>query len=100
MQLNAAPTDFAIASQLAEQHLKRFRRDSDPCDLGQADAVIARWLNKNDPPATALLLRASILQVQGKYAEARQSCGAMLLQNASLDSAGQGDARALGYRAA
>ncbi|WP_432719569.1 hypothetical protein R0381_000296 [Jeongeupia wiesaeckerbachi] len=118
LQLNAAPTDFAIAGQLAGLHLKRFRRDGDPRDLGQADALIAPWLNGRDPPATALLLhasvqqsnhrfaaalasldsamrkspgdpqallmRAGILQVQGKYADARQSCGAMLLQNAAL----------------
>ncbi|WP_211452664.1 tetratricopeptide repeat protein [Collimonas antrihumi] len=115
-QLNAAPGDFKLASKLSEQHLSRFRRDSDPRDLGQAEAVIAPWLNTAEPPALALILRASvqqsnhqfeaalsnldramnkapgnpqallmrasILQVQGRYAQARESCGALIFQDA------------------
>jgi len=115
MQLNAAPADFKLASELAEQHLSRFRRDSDPRDLGQAEAAIAPWLRTDNPPTLALILRASvqqsnhqfdaalanlnlamsktpgnpqallmrasILQVQGHYAAAKESCGALIFQD-------------------
>lgn len=115
LQLNAAPADFKLASELAEQHLSRFRRDSDPRDLGQAEAAIAPWLHADNPPALALILRASvqqsnhqfdaalanlnlamsktpgnpqallmrasILQVQGNYAAAKESCGALIFQD-------------------
>lgn len=115
-QFNAAPGDFKLASELAERHLSRFRRDSDPRDLGQAEAVIAPWLKTAEPPALALILRASVQQsnhqfeaalsnldramnkmpgnpqallmrasillVQGRYAQARESCSALIFQDA------------------
>ncbi|GAB7125824.1 hypothetical protein JCM19000A_03310 [Silvimonas sp. JCM 19000] len=114
----AQPTQFTRAADLAQAHLERFRRDGDPRDLGQADALIEPWLVQPPSPplalllrasirqsnhqfdlaladldqvmqsspgnAEALLMRASILQVQARYAEARQSCGGLVMQDAVI----------------
>ncbi|KPC50561.1 tetratricopeptide repeat protein [Amantichitinum ursilacus] len=117
-QLAAQPQVFARASELAQAHLERFRRDGDPRDLGQADALITPWLQtrpiaplalllrasirqsnhqfdlaladldtvmRASPGNTeALLMRASILQVQARYADARESCGGLVMQDAVI----------------
>ena len=111
-KLVADPTDFTSALQLAQGYLTIGRETADPRFTSYAQATIAPWLQTADPPASALVLqatvlqsshqfdaalamldralriepgnaqawltRATVLQVQGKFALARQSCGNLL----------------------
>ena len=52
--------DVAVA--LATRLIEQARSDGDPRFLGQAQAVLAPWLNQATPPPSALLLRATIRQ--------------------------------------
>ena len=58
----AKPNDLALALSLAHKHLERFRRDADPRDLGQAEAVVSPWLKTATPPIDVLIVRASVRQ--------------------------------------
>ena len=91
-QLNSNPADFTVANTLAQKHLERFRRDGDPRDLGQAEAVISPWLKQKSPPALALLLRASIRQSNHQFDLALADLNAVMAQK-------PGDAEALLMRA-
>jgi tetratricopeptide (TPR) repeat protein len=102
------PQNIDVAVSLATRLIEQARSEGDPRFLGQAQAVLAPWLNHTIPPPSALLLRAtirqsahefdlaladldevlsmqpsnaqalltraSIYQVQGRYEEARRSC--------------------------
>ena len=102
------PADLALATRLARRSIEAARDSGDPRFLGQAQAALAPWWQLSDPPAPALLLRATIKQsnhdfdgassdldrliaadptdgqalltratvltVQGKYAAARADC--------------------------
>ena len=91
-QLTSNPTDFAIANNLAQKHLERFKRDADPRDLGQAEAVISPWLKQADVPALALLLRASIRQSNHQFEAALADLNTVMNKK-------PGDAEALLMRA-
>ena len=51
-----------VAVSLATRLIEQARADGDPRFLGQAQAVLAPWLNQETPPPSALLLRATIRQ--------------------------------------
>jgi predicted Zn-dependent protease len=53
-------TDVAVA--LATKLIEQSRSEGDPRFLGQAQAVLAPWLNHATPPSSMLLLRAMIRQ--------------------------------------
>jgi tetratricopeptide (TPR) repeat protein len=60
--LRARPSDLSRASTFARAAIELSRRQGDPRWLGQATAALAPWWAMPDPPAEALLLRATIRQ--------------------------------------
>jgi len=101
-------SDLNLASRLARRAIEAARETGDPRFLGQAQAALTPWWTNPDPPAAALLLRATlkqsthdfngaladlerllarnpndgqalltratVLTVQGRYSEARADC--------------------------
>ena len=106
--LDRNPNDLALASRVARRAIEAARETGDPRFLGQAQAALTPWWTEPNPPAPALLLRATlkqsthdfdgalvdldrliarnpndgqalliratVLAVQGRYAEARADC--------------------------
>ncbi len=106
--LDRNPGDLTLAVRLARCAIEAGRETGDPRFFGQAQAALASWWKQPDPPAQALLLRATlkqsthdfpgaladldrliaanprdgqalltratVLTVQGRYAEARADC--------------------------
>ena len=60
--LNQRPDDLPLAVQLGRRAIEAARDTGDPRFLGQAQAALAPWWKLADPPAPALLLRATIRQ--------------------------------------
>ncbi|HEX4524177.1 MAG TPA: hypothetical protein VH704_11710 [Casimicrobiaceae bacterium] len=56
------PDDLGMATRLARRSIEAARDSGDPRFLGQAQASLAPWWKLSDPPAPALLLRATIKQ--------------------------------------
>jgi tetratricopeptide (TPR) repeat protein len=61
-QLARTPRDVATATWLAQLALLSARRWADPRLLGRAQAALAPWWQEAAPPASVLLLRATIKQ--------------------------------------
>ena len=64
------PADLALATRLARRSIEAARDSGDPRFLGQAQAALAPWWQLSDPPAPALLLRATIKQSNHDFAGA------------------------------
>jgi Tfp pilus assembly protein PilF len=60
--LAADPSNIDGAVQMATQELTLARQTSDPRHLGRAQAILAPWWELSSPPASVLLLRATIRQ--------------------------------------
>ena len=56
------PQNLNVAVSLATKLIEQSRSEGDPRFLGQAQAVLAPWLNHPTPPSSTLLLRAMIRQ--------------------------------------
>ena len=56
----------------AQRYLSRARSESDPRLLGQAEAALAPWWSLSEPPIAVLLLRATILQSNHDFTNARR----------------------------
>lgn len=56
------PHNVDVAVSLATRLIEQSRSEGDPRFLGQAQAVLAPWLNHATPPPPTLLLRATISQ--------------------------------------
>jgi tetratricopeptide (TPR) repeat protein len=56
------PQNVDVAVSLATKLIEQARSEGDPRFLGQAQAVLAPWLNHTIPPPSTLLLRATIRQ--------------------------------------
>ena len=56
------PQNVDVAVALATKLIEQSRSEGDPRFLGQAQAVLAPWLNHPIPPSSTLLLRAMIRQ--------------------------------------
>jgi predicted Zn-dependent protease len=106
--LDRNPGDLTLAARLTRRAIEAGRETGDPRFFGQAQAALAPWWREPDPPAQALLLRATlkqsmhdfpgaladldrliaanprdgqalltratVLTVQGRYADARADC--------------------------
>ena len=59
--------NLELASQFARECIDRNRRESNPKYLGRAQAALAPWWNAINPPAEALILRATIRQAQHEF---------------------------------
>jgi hypothetical protein len=68
--LDANPRDLAAASRLARMLIAAARSGGDPRFLGRAEAALRPWWDDPDPPAEALLLRATIRQSRHEFVPA------------------------------
>jgi hypothetical protein len=68
--LDADPRDLAAASRLARMLIAAARSGGDPRFLGRAEAALRPWWDDPDPPAAALLLRATIRQARHEFVPA------------------------------
>jgi Tfp pilus assembly protein PilF len=63
----AKPGDLPQALVLAQKYIEASRREGDPRYLGAAEAALARWTERADPPAAVRVLRATILQSRHEF---------------------------------
>ncbi|MFD2273080.1 hypothetical protein ACFS07_23575 [Undibacterium arcticum] len=61
-RLAAAPDDMPLALTLARRYIGQSRVEGDPRYLGYAQAALAPWYDKLDPPTEVRVLRATLLQ--------------------------------------
>jgi Tfp pilus assembly protein PilF len=71
-QQGQAPENLAAAISLAGAYIDYGRQIGDAHYAGYAEAVVARWLARSEPPASALLTEATILQYRHQFPEARE----------------------------
>lgn len=79
--LSAKPADARAADELARAYVDFGRKVGDAHYAGYAEAVVAPWLARADPPPALLVTQATILQYRHEFAEAR----ALLLRATRAD---------------
>ena len=70
VQLKSDPNDWSSASQLAQHYIELAQTHADPRYMGYAQAVLAPWWQKPQPPLQALILRAVIRQNAHDFTDA------------------------------
>jgi Tfp pilus assembly protein PilF len=65
--LRVNPSNLDVAASVAKRAIEAARATGDPRFLGQAQAALAPWWTMSDPPAPALLLRATLKQSQHDF---------------------------------
>jgi thioredoxin-like negative regulator of GroEL len=65
------PRNLDVALRLAQTYVDRARSESDPRQLGHAQATLAPWWDEQAPPIPVLLLRATIRQSTHQFDPAR-----------------------------
>jgi Tfp pilus assembly protein PilF len=70
-RLTATPQDLTAALRLADAYVDYGRQIGDAHYAGYAEAVIAPWIHQASPPASALVLQATILQFRHQFGAAR-----------------------------
>lgn len=75
------PGDLESAARLAARYIEQSRSEADPRYLGYAEAVLVPWLGREQPPAEALLLRATIRQSLHHFDEALEDLRLVLSRN-------------------
>jgi hypothetical protein len=75
------PHDLSRAAALAWRYLEASRSEADPRYAGLAEGVIAPWLADAEPPAEALLLRATLRQHRHDFAGAERDLAALLARS-------------------
>src|SRR5437660_3059032 len=68
--LRVNPSNLYVAAPVAKRAIEAARATGDPRFLGQAQAALAPWWTMSDPPAPALLLRATLKQSQHDFSGA------------------------------
>ncbi|USX26956.1 hypothetical protein NHH73_01260 [Oxalobacteraceae bacterium OTU3CINTB1] len=69
-ELNAKPTDVALATSVAQRYISLGRSETDPRYLGYAQAALAPWWSQAAPPPPVRLLRATLLQSTHQFGPA------------------------------
>jgi len=69
-ELNARPTDIALATSVARRYIALGRSETDPRYLGYAQAALAPWWTQAAPPPPVRLLRATLLQSTHQFGPA------------------------------
>ena len=69
-ELNARPTDIALATSVAQRYISLGRSETDPRYLGYAQAALAPWWSQAAPPPQVRLLRATLLQSTHQFGPA------------------------------
>jgi predicted Zn-dependent protease len=72
------PQNLNVAVSLATKLIEQSRSEGDPRFLGQAQAVLAPWLDHSTPPSSTLLLRAMIRQHAHEFDRALADLDAVL----------------------
>ncbi len=62
-----APRELSRALALARGYIELARRDGDPRQLGAAEAALAGWTERADPPPEVRVLRATLLQARHEF---------------------------------
>lgn len=75
------PDDLEVTTRLALRYIDRSRSEADPRYLGYAEAVLSPWLAREQPPAEALLLRATLRQSLHRFDEALEDLRLALSRN-------------------
>lgn len=70
-QLQAQPHNLKMSEQLSRAYINYGRETGDARYLGRALALIEPWLQQPAPPASVLLLQATILQSRHVFTQAR-----------------------------
>lgn len=70
--LDGNPRDLGSANALAQAYIDFGRRLGDAHYVGYAEAVIAPWLAMKAPPASTLVLYATILQYRHRFSAAKE----------------------------
>src|SRR5436190_10042843 len=65
--LRVNPANLDVAAPVAKRAIEAARATGDPRFLGQAQAALTPWWTTSDPPAPALLLRATLKQSQHDF---------------------------------
>lgn len=78
----SSPGNLEASISLAKRYIETWRNDGDPRYLGYAQAVLAPWWSRKNPPVEARVLRASLLQSTHRFPEALADLDAVLAQDA------------------
>jgi tetratricopeptide (TPR) repeat protein len=81
--LESTPDSLPAADQLARAYIDFGREIGDAHYAGYAEAVLAPWLGRPQPPAAALIDEAVILQFRHQFTEAREQLKRALAEDAS-----------------
>jgi predicted Zn-dependent protease len=73
-----ATNDPELAAFVAGSYIERSRRDGDPRFLGYAEGLLQPWWSQPDPPASILLLRATLLQSRHRFGDALRDLDRLL----------------------
>lgn len=76
--LTASPENLQLATELARLYIQIGRSTSDPRYLGYAQAALSPWWDQAAPPASVLILRATLKQSQHQFASALYDLDAVL----------------------
>lgn len=79
--LAAQPDNLALAAAVASRAIEASREFGDPRFLGQAQAALSPWWKAPDPPARALLLRATIKQGNHDFDDAVTDLNRLIARN-------------------
>ena len=77
-ELNARPTDIALATDVARRYIALGRSETDPRYLGYAQAALAPWWAQTAPPPQVRLLRATLLQSTHQFGPALEDLKGVL----------------------
>ncbi|HEX7984976.1 MAG TPA: hypothetical protein VF616_15770 [Duganella sp.] len=77
-ELNARPTDIALATDVAHRYITLGRSETDPRYLGYAQAALAPWWAQAAPPPQVRLLRATLLQSTHQFGPALEDLKGVL----------------------
>jgi Tfp pilus assembly protein PilF len=69
-ELATSPDKLPLAAALARRYIEQARIEGDPRYLGYAQAVLAPWWKRAQPPLEVLVLRATLLQGNHQFAAA------------------------------
>lgn len=76
--LQRHPDELPLALAAARDAIARARLHGDPRELGAAEAALATWWSRSDPPPEVRLLRATVRQSQHEFDAARADLDALL----------------------
>ena len=70
-QLAADPANLRLATELARTYVDFGREVGDAHYAGYAEAVLAPWMARSEPPVNVMVIQATILQFRHEFAAAR-----------------------------